>query len=391
MSGLVILLAIFLSVYGAVHLYLLIKLRRAYYLEGPGYVLLFVVLAYLMLAPIHASILESQGYSILALVSAWIGYCWMGLLFIFLCLALPIDAYHLFMSALQSIANADLTHLMLSRRQSFTFAAAATLIVALYGAFEAQQIHIEQVTLHSPKIPPALERIRIVQISDLHLGPMMFPARVVPIAEAAKAARPDLLVCTGDLVDGRIYQPNVIEQLLLSIPAPLGKFAVTGNHEFYFGIEKAKTFIQQAGFTLLQGESRLIKDALCVVGVDDPTGGKKENAVESAVLAQQPKDRFTLLLKHRPVVEKTSLGRFDLQLSGHTHGGQIFPFGLVLKWRYPMGHGLHELNSQSKIYISRGSGCWGPPLRVLAPPEVTIIDLLPANTPSQLKKTGGKN
>jgi predicted MPP superfamily phosphohydrolase len=113
--------------------------------------------------------------------------------------------------------------------------------------------------------------------------------------------------------------------------------------------------------------------------VDDPAlpRGAGE-ATEQALLASLPRDRFTILLKHRPTVEPQSRGLFDLQLSGHVHKGQIFPFNLITHLVYPVKMGLSGDGAGSLLYVSRGSGTWGPPLRVLAPPEVTVIDLLPA-------------
>ncbi len=122
-----------------------------------------------------------------------------------------------------------------------------------------------------------------------------------------------------------------------------------------------------------------IPGVITIVGVDDPSGrrnGSPENATEARLLSGLPKDRFILLLKHRPIFEKEDAGHFDLQLSGHTHKGQIFPFSLIIKEMYPIDAGLLDLGNGSFLYVNRGSGTWGPPLRFLSPPEVTIIDLV---------------
>jgi predicted MPP superfamily phosphohydrolase len=117
---------------------------------------------------------------------------------------------------------------------------------------------------------------------------------------------------------------------------------------------------------------------LTIAGVDDPAGrwmGVPVHTDEKALLSALPRERFTLLLKHQPVVDRNSLGLFDLQLSGHTHGGQIFPFGLLVRMVYRMRNGLTSLTPNGHQYVSRGTGTWGPPLRVLAPPEITLIEI----------------
>ena len=118
---------------------------------------------------------------------------------------------------------------------------------------------------------------------------------------------------------------------------------------------------------------------MTIVGVDDPAGSglrKSDGEIERELLGKAPADRFTLLLKHRPDVEKDSAGLFDLQLSGHVHKGQVFPFRLFTRLFYPMYAGFYELSTGSHLYVSRGTGTWGPPIRFLAPPEVTLIELV---------------
>jgi uncharacterized protein len=381
-------LALFLTTYGAFHLYFLIKARRAFYLQGLPYILLFIVLAFLLIAPIHSRVLETQEYHVLSMIMAWIGYIWMGALFIFVCLSIPLDLYHLIMGLVRRLVEIDLTHLTLARRQSFNLAAGATVLILLYGVFEAHYIRTETVTLHSPKIPAAIGRVRIVQISDVHIGPMMTPSRLASIAAAAKKAEPDLLVSTGDLIDGNVYDPTQATAALAGLKARLGKFAITGNHEFYAGLSEASALTGQAGFRLLRGEAVALNDYLSIVGVDDPAGRDGGAERETELLSAMAANRFTILLKHRPLIANAKAPGFDLQLSGHTHNGQIFPFGVLVRMQYPISCGLHRIATGGHLYVSRGTGTWGPPLRLLSPPEVTVIDLLPSG--SAAGKTGQK-
>jgi predicted MPP superfamily phosphohydrolase len=372
-------LTVVLSIYGSFHLYMLIKVRRALYLEGLSYMLLVVVLTFLMFAPFQARILYSQGYPIFGLIMTWIGYVWLGYIFLFVCIATPLDLYHLIVAGLQQLFKADWTNLTLLRRQNLILVAVTAAGLMIYGAYNAYDVHVEQVTLHSKKIPARIGRIRIVQITDLHMGPMLYPGRLGPIFSAIRETQPDILVSTGDLIDGPIRHAEEVAEAFKALPAPLGKFAVTGNHEFYYGIDKAVAFTESAGFHMLRNTGTVIENTIALAGVDDPAAGADVSAAQKAALASLPADKYTVLLKHRPLDDPAG-GRFDLQLSGHTHKGQIFPFGLVVRLFYPMINGLYKVGPSSYLYASRGAGTWGPPIRLLSTPEITIFDLLPAET-----------
>jgi predicted MPP superfamily phosphohydrolase len=378
MSRLVIFLAPYLSIYGAAHLYLLVKARRAFYLHSVQYVLLVSIFLFLLLAPINARLLESLDQWLPAQILAWIGFVWMGFVFIFICLALPVDGYHLLIGAGQQLLDTDWTAIMLSKRQSIVLITLISCGVMVYGAYEAYHIQPEHITIASPKISRETKRIRIVQISDVHIGPMFYPGRMMPIIAAIDEARPDLLVSTGDLVDGPLHNPETMAVAWHGIKAPMGKFAVTGNHEAYAGLEPSVDFTKKAGFKLLRNRSISISKEVVITGVDDPAAGtadRRTNEVE--ILSKVPDSKFSLLLKHRPETEAEAQHKIDLQLSGHTHQGQIFPFGWLVRMRFALANGLHQTAPDRYLYVSRGTGTWGPPIRVLAPPEITIIDLVP--------------
>jgi predicted MPP superfamily phosphohydrolase len=206
--------------------------------------------------------------------------------------------------------------------------------------------------------------------------------------EVVRNANPDILVSTGDLVDGRLSREEVLSRLnsiaaiIAALPTKAGKFAVAGNHEFYAGIGPSLDFTRAAGFTVLRNQSAQLPEGITITGIDDLAldrkSGNSVSTAESELLKPFPTDKFHLLLKHRPVVPASSDGRFDLQLSGHVHKGQLFPFNLLVRLKFPIPCGTTSTAANSKIHVSRGSGTWGPPMRFLAPPEVTIIDILPA-------------
>ena len=371
-------LLIYLSIYGSVHLYAFLKLKRGFALGLHAYLILAIFMILMVVAPIAVRISERHGHEALARGLAYIGFTWMGLIFIFISASFFFDIYRLLHFLARMLTQRPLADFTLSLRNLCTLAILFSFAVVIYGYFEALHIRTEHVTVKTSKIPEKIGRFRVVQISDVHLGLIVGRSRLKRILRQVKDARPDILVSTGDLVDGQMDDLEMLTDMLQNIPTKYGKFAITGNHEFYAGLDRALAFTEKAGFTMLRGEGITVSNLLNVAGVDDPARkryGPDHAASEKALLEKMPREKFTLFLKHQPVINSESLGMFDLQLSGHTHKGQIFPFNLVTKLNYPMHTGLSKVNGNALLYVSRGSGTWGPPVRFLSPPEVTIIDI----------------
>jgi predicted MPP superfamily phosphohydrolase len=371
----------FLSVYGAIHLYLFIKARSALASGTGASVAMALFLAAMVVAPIAVRLLDRHGMHLAGRYLAYVAYTWMGLLFFFFWLSLCLDAYNLSMKLLALLPGWSAGSLVWKGRNSFIFISLAVLFLGGLSFYSAWQIRLERVVLPTTKLPPQTEQLTIAQISDVHLGPMVGERRLSRIMRILEKVKPDLVVATGDLVDAQMDKLDNLATMLAALNPPMGKFAITGNHEFYAGIRQSGRFLKAAGFKLLRNEDLKLNGFLTIVGVDDPVGKRRyaENGMvgkkEKLLLADSDSERFTLLLKHRPTVDEESLGRFDLQLSGHTHGGQIFPFNLITRLFYPNQRGLHRLDKASVLYVSRGTGTWGPPMRFLSPPEVTLVEL----------------
>jgi predicted MPP superfamily phosphohydrolase len=289
--------------------------------------------------------LERTGFHRLATAGAWLGYGWMGVVFLFFWIALALDGVGLLANSTGIGA--------LSNTASFMLALAITLAVAGYGVFAATR-----------------PRIALVGMRALR--------RVLARLEKLDA---DVIVSAGDLVDGQADRLGRLVPLLAALRPRLGKFAVLGNHECYVGLEHALDFHQRAGFTVLRGTAVDVTPELSIAGVDDPAAGSFQHTAyldERATLAAIAPQRFSILLKHQPVVLPDGEPRADLQLSGHVHQGQIFPFNFLVKLVYARPTGLSALSGGGELYVSRGTGTWGPPMRVLAPPEITLIEIAPA-------------
>jgi predicted MPP superfamily phosphohydrolase len=372
-------LIIFFLIYGGMHLYLFARIKSAILLGTGASIFLIILFVFMMLAPLIVRFSEQYGLEISARFMAYTGYIWMGVLLIFFVTSLLFDLYRLIVYTGRLILPAGTSLLTPSPMFSLVVPLLLSMCINAYGYFEAKNIHIERITVESEKIPEVIGSIRVAQISDVHIGIIVRGKRLEKIVDEIKKIEPDILVSTGDLMDGQMN--NLVEplRLLKSIRPKYGKFAIIGNHEVYAGLNESIGFMRDYGFTVLRGEGRTIPGIINIVGIDDPAGrymGLSREVAEDHLLSQFPSKNFTLLLKHQPVVDINATGLFDLQISGHTHKGQIFPFSLVTKLYFPMLAGYFDLPKQSHLYVSRGTGTWGPPIRFLAPPEITIIDLI---------------
>ena len=372
-------LVVFLSVYSVMHALVFARIRVLLPNRWPVQILCALFFVGMILAPIFVRLLENSGHDPQARLVAWVGYPWMGFIFLSFSAFLVLGLYDL-LGALMGLAKLRLPS------SSGTLPTAMVLVVVvlvcLYGYIDAKRIRTEKVSIKTSKLPAGVDRLRIVQISDVHLGLLVGSERLRAILSRVRAESPDILVSTGDLVDGNMNKERLagISELFNEIPARYGKYGVTGNHEYIAGLAQSLDVTRQFGFKVLREEMVEVGDVLTIVGVDDPMGSSATD--ETTLLSSAGNGRFILLLKHRPEVNEKSLGLFDLQLSGHTHRGQIFPLNFVTARFYPMQDGYYEQEKGSILYTSRGSGTWGPPMRVLSPPEVTLIELVRDTDPN---------
>lgn len=310
--------------------------------------------------------LERVGWHRVTTVISWIGFGWMGWVFLYFWIALVLAI----LAFIVKTFSIDFAVFL----RSFPLAGGLALLASLYGFLDARRVRVENVKLVSPKLGSQGNVFRVALITDVHLGTLVGARRLKRILDRLRQLDADVVLSAGDLVDGLEHRLRELAPLFDEIRPRFGKFAVTGNHEYYAGIAHALNFHKRAGFTVLRGAAVNLTDKIALAGVDDPTG-RSSHADEYGPLTALPRDRFTILLKHQPVLNPKANGLFDLQLSGHVHRGQIFPFGLLVKLAYPVATGLTRLAHGAWLYVSRGTGTWGPPMRVGASPEITLIEI----------------
>lgn len=246
----------FFLIYGGVHLYVFFKTKAALIPSQTSGIALILFMTVMVFAPVIVRIFERHGFEFPARAMSWVGYLWMSLIFLFFVSAVALDLYRLVLFASGLAARADLSRFAPSAKLSFFVCLTLSVVVTVYGFFDARDVRTERVTIRTGKIPSAVGKLTIVQISDVHLGLVVREERLAAILESVKKENPDILVSTGDLVDGQIDDLGKMALLFQGIKPRYGKFAVTGNHEFYSGIDQALMFTRDAGFTVLRGEPK---------------------------------------------------------------------------------------------------------------------------------------
>lgn len=250
-----------------------------------------------------------------------------------------------------------------------------------YGLYEARDVRLIRLEIATDKLPAGRDSLRLAFAADLHVSPRLGGESLSRVVDMILAQKPDCILLGGDILDDALQGTPADFQELGRLRAPLGTFAVLGNHEAFGDAAIPAERLRRAGLTLLAGQQA---DAgpLAVIGLDDPQvsaqKGRFTNALSPLLRRADPR-RFTIVLDHRPLLRPRSVGRFDLQLSGHTHGGQVFVLAPLMRAQYGVPTGLSSHGSgagQSRLFVTTGVGFSKLPIRLFVPPEVVIIDLV---------------
>ncbi len=241
---------------------------------------------------------------------------------------------------------------------------------------------VKHVDVPIPGLPPALQGFTIAQISDLHVGPTIRAPYIQRIVDRVNQLDADAVAITGDLVDGSVPELRAHVAPLAGLRSRHGSFFVTGNHEYYSGAAPWVAEVARLGIRVLHNEHVVIERGgshLVLAGVPDYTAhlfDATQRSDPAAALAGAPTGAVKVLLAHQPrTAAAAELAGFDLQISGHTHGGQFFPWIFFVRLQQPFTAGLHRLG-RLLVYVSRGTGYWGPPKRIAAPSEITRLRLV---------------
>ena len=369
-SGVGVRVLLVTGVWSLLHLYLGQRLLTHTSLAAGWRALGWVAIVLLVLAPFAALFAGRTQRGRLTSALEWAGFSAMGLSSLLIVFVLAGDALHV--------------RAWLGPSAFSIGSVGSAVAVVVAGMWRARRPGVRTVDVPIAGLPGDLEGLRIVQLSDLHVGPTLKRAFVERIVVTANGLNPDLIALTGDVADG--FPPALQHDVapLAALHAPLGKYFVTGNHEYYWDAAGWVRELERLGFSALVNAHRLLRRGaarLLLAGVTDLSAsgqGAGQASDPAAAISGAPESDVRVLLAHQPKSAFAARAAgFDLQLSGHTHGGQYFPFNYLVRLFQPFVAGLHRLEAMW-LYVSRGTGYWGPPLRLGAPAEITLIQLVRA-------------
>jgi uncharacterized protein len=383
----VVFIAVAIGLLAGIHYYIWLRLGRDAQWPAPWNTILawlFVVAA----VGVPAAAILSRGTSHTApgQVAVWTAYTWLGVMFLLFTAVLVTDVGRMLIGIARRISGGGVID---AERRTFIARLTATAIAVVVSGLTAvairsalRPVEVRRVRVRLARLPRAQDGLTIVQITDLHVGPTIGREIVEDIVTRTNALSPDIVAITGDLVDGSVGELGDAVAPLANLRARHGVFFVTGNHEYFSNAEAWLNELPRLGIRVLGNERISIGEgeaSFDLGGIEDRSahrygGLSPEAALARALDGRDPK-RELVLLAHQPrsMLDAAAYG-VGLQISGHTHGGQIWPFGYLVRLQQGFFPGLHR-RGDAQIYVSRGTGYWGPPMRLAEPAELTHLTL----------------
>ncbi|MCX6469445.1 MAG: metallophosphoesterase [Corynebacteriales bacterium] len=309
---------------------------------------------------------------------AFAGWTWMAVVLYLLLGTIVLGVVTLGVRLVHIGRTGDSTSMRLrANRIGSAVVVVASVATVAYGLVEAAHPRVTRTTIALDRLPAGFAGTSVALVSDLHAGPSRGVGFVREVVDRINSLRPDMVVLGGDLVDGTVEHVGGDLTPLRDLSAPLGVFAVSGNHEFY--ADDGGRWLdlwETLGVTVLRNERTTVtRDGaqIDVAGINDATAPRPYEPDLAAALAGRDPNRFVLLLAHQPLqAREASAADVDMQVSGHTHAGQIWPLRYLVPLQQPTVEGLDTIGDTT-IYTTRGAGAWGPPVRVGAPPEISML------------------
>ncbi len=370
----ILIVSLVLSIYGLANYY--IYLRGLQALRPVGSLRAVYIVAFILLAVSYIASIFLERADIIALGKplSWIGSFWLGAFVYLLLIVAAIDLLRLinhFISYFLPFITSDPSR---AARVAAISTVSIVAVIVIYGFVNAHLIRVRTFDISVPKETGNRKTLNIVMASDIHLSSIIGRSRIEHIVERINSLSPDLVLLPGDIVDGDL-NPVIRQNLgeaLWQIKAPLGVYAVTGNHEYIGGVEKACKYITDHDVKILRDSTVFVDDSFYIVGREDRSAGKKRRSLKELMESVNMKYPI-ILMDHQPFhLEEAEQNGVDLQFSGHTHHGQFWPFNYITGMVYELSYGYIKKGS-THIYVSSGVGTWGPPLRIAADPEIVNV------------------
>lgn len=372
----IIFITVVLLVYGSANYILFRRITQSLSLTGNAALFLKGILLFLILAYPVGRI--AANVNILGPTLIWIGSLWLGVMVYGLLTGLSIDLLRLGDLAFGWFPEWVNNNRVIAGRMIFASCATIIVIMLTAGLIRAMYPVIREITVESERFPPGRDEYHIAFFSDAHLGVIVGRKKLAGIVERINEIGADLCLIGGDLVDETPSRIDWAVDILKRIDCPDGVWAVTGNHEFYAGVETCTKMMERAGINLLRDNTAIIAGKVALIGLDDQTGGSQFGGRLTPIskLVDSVDGKLpVILLHHSPTrMKEAADAGVDLMIAGHTHGGQMLPFGILTNAIFKVKSGLSHFGKMN-FFLSVGVGTWGPPIRLGTPPEVVHIIL----------------
>jgi len=343
--------SIFLAIFLSIHIYSALRVAGLLGYKN-RWLILWILLASIIFPA--ASIAVHYSSNIFARLFYTVGSVWAGFIWILFSIVLMFELV-------------NLIHKFDPRIAGFAILSAAVLL-SVFAVLSASFVRVKDVEI---PIVGLENELTAVQLSDLHVGTVRNSGFLQSMIGKANSLEPDMVFVTGDLVDGSGFYKHKSYDIFKQVDAPT--YFVTGNHEVYAGGDEIVKMLESSGMTILRNRA-VMDHGLQIIGVDDP-GNDQHISLDTIDF---DKDKPTVLLRHQPALaEEAQAKGVDLMISGHTHNGQVFPFDLLVRLQWKYKHGLYRIGNMF-LYVSPGTGTWGPPMRLGSFSEITHFKLVPA-------------
>jgi len=376
----VLFLAVFLAIFGSINAYVFIRGLQSIPKNSrfrPTYIVLFWIVAASFFA---GRILEYFSSSLMIQLLIWVGSFWIAALLYFFIAVVLLDILrltHHFLPFFPKAITADYTR---AKRIFFRGVAALVGLLLLVGYINSIYPRVRTLNLTIEKKAGDLEKLNIVAASDIHLGTIIGRRRLGRIVDKINSLNPDLILLPGDIVDSELtsIKRNSLGEPLKALRARFGVYAATGNHEYIGGIEETTAYLETHDITLLRDQAVKVADAVYLVGREDlsanrPVNIRRKNLME--LMRDVDTNCAVVLMDHQPFgLEEAAANGVDLQLSGHTHYGQLWPINYIVQAVYELPWGYMK-KQDTHYYVSNGAGTWGPPVRIGNRPEIVQIQI----------------
>ncbi len=370
----IIFFSVFFTIYFAVNYYIFIRGFQALELFQPARIVYSIIFWIVATSYIIGKFVERRTTSLFTDILIWIGSFWFAFILYYFLAIIGLDILR-FINWVTGVVSIAPERYPLVKIDLFAGVSAMVIILVLYGYLNAKHIRIKRFDLKIDKANQMAKQLKIVAASDIHLGTIIGRKPTKAIIDAINNLKPDIILLPGDIIDSEV-EPVVKQDLgavLKELYAPYGVYGVTGNHEYIGGVEPAVEYIRAHQVDILRDEIRTVA-GITIVGREDRSAGQKRKTL-AEIMKEVDRTKPVVLMDHQPFkLEEAETEGVDLQLSGHTHRGQLWPLSYITKKIYEIDWG-YLLKGKTHYYVSSGVGTWGPPTKIGNDAEIIELNL----------------